>query len=127
MDGIRLYLRELRKLRNISQRKLAEQIGMSLRGFSDYELGKTEGLKTSMFIRAVVCLGGEWDDLIALAQGMTDDEAMALAKRRVEHPSADPVQEEEIVHITQEAMRNPHFRQVFLSFWSGWKARETLK
>ena len=130
MDTIRTYLRELRKLKNISQRELAEQIGMSLRGFSDYELGKTEGLKGAMLIQAVVYLDAAWSDLIDLSRpDATEDEAIQRARFHVEHPPTPiPAQDEiEISQLTQELLRNPHFRNAFLTFWSGWKAHESVK
>lgn len=130
MDTIRTYLRELRKRRGISQKTLAEHIGMSLRAFSDYELGKTEGLKGAMLIQAVLYLDAAWSDMIDLARpDATEEDAIERARAHVDHPPTPiPSQDEaEITQITQELLRNPHFRNAFLTFWSGWKAHESVK
>ncbi len=73
-DGMRAYLREVRIQRGISQRALAEAMGLSLRALIDWESGKTDDLKSTSLFRATSFLRASLDDIRALIEAGAGEE-----------------------------------------------------
>ena len=124
--AIRTYIRELRKRRNVSQKELADHIGLSLRAFSDWETGKSDDLKAMLFIKAILFLNGSWNDIVDLVEHADNEvgegKAIEYAKGRMpEYTLYANGDTEDVMKIMQE-LRDPQFRNAFLIFWSGWKA-----
>jgi transcriptional regulator with XRE-family HTH domain len=74
-DGMRAYLREVRIQRGVSQRALAEAMGLSLRALIDWESGKTDDLKSTSLFRAASFLRASLDDIRTLIEAGADEAA----------------------------------------------------
>jgi transcriptional regulator with XRE-family HTH domain len=64
--ALRHYLRQLRLARRVSQKALAGAMGLSLRALLDWEMGKTEDLKSSALVKAVAHLQASITDASTL-------------------------------------------------------------
>jgi transcriptional regulator with XRE-family HTH domain len=84
-DALRGYLRELRDRQHISQKDLADRIGLSLRAFVDWETGKTEDLKGSLLVQAIKEVGASWKDIESFTADSTFDDGRAAALRWFAH------------------------------------------
>lgn len=88
MDAIRAYLHAIRHARKISQRTLAERIGLSERAWIDWETGKTADLKASVLIKTVAILGASLGDVAQLLE-MDADSGTQAAQRLIEGSTMD--------------------------------------
>lgn len=61
--AVRAYIRTLRIARGYTQPELAALIGLSARGYIDYESGETKELKQSTLIRALEALCAPYEDV----------------------------------------------------------------
>lgn len=62
-DGVRAYIRTLRIAHGYSQPEFAKRVGLSARGYIDYELGDTQELKQSTLVRAIEALSAPFEDI----------------------------------------------------------------
>lgn len=83
-EGLRGFVRELRKGRKVSQPDLAEAIGMSPRTYKAWELGNTETIKTHFVIRAVRYLHSNLDLLADIDDKTTFEQGAQIAREWVE-------------------------------------------
>ena len=91
-DGMRAYLRELRVQRGVSQRALAEAMGLSLRALIDWESGKTDDLKSTYLFRVVAFLGASLDDIRTLVEaGAGEDEGRQRAMTWLSQTQERPI------------------------------------
>lgn len=90
MDGMRAYLRALRIRSGLTQEEAATTIGLSLRAYTDWEMGRTEEIKAGPLMKLVTAIGARLDDIKALVTSGADAAAgEALAQRAVTE-QADP-------------------------------------
>jgi transcriptional regulator with XRE-family HTH domain len=83
-DAVRAYFRELRIGQRISYTKFAKMIGLSRRSLVGWEMGETEELKQSVFIRAANALGASLAHLGRLTDPSADaDLGRTLARERL--------------------------------------------
>lgn len=78
VNGVRAYLRTLRKGRKMSQEGLARAMGFTKRALQDWEGGQTDELKTSFLVRALEVLQGSFDDIRSL---VLDNASVAEGRR----------------------------------------------
>lgn len=85
-EGVRAYLRTLRQERGISHQRLAKAIGYNKRSLIGWEQGVakkgTNELRQTVFVRAVVALGGSWDHIVEIVKtdaGAARGEELALS------------------------------------------------
>lgn len=105
MDGVREYLRTVRKEKDVRQRELAEVAGISLRAFQDWEAGKTDDLKGSLLIRIMSYLQVPFEHIRLLTESSaTPDEGHQLAEQWLQGvlDSNDPVSEADILDVIDE-------------------------
>lgn len=112
MEAVRGYLRELRLGRAVSQDQLADAIGLSRKALIDWEMGRTEDIKTGVMLRAIRYLRGAVEDLGNLIDASID-EGIALAQRRLkqkdaQHPEAGMLSAEEMEQVHQIAKAIPN-------------------
>lgn len=94
-DAVRAYLRELRIGQKFSYTKFAKMIGYSRRALVGWEMGETEELKQSVFIRAANALGASLAHLGRLTDPSADaDLGRALARDRLAEIAATMTDEE---------------------------------
>jgi DNA-binding XRE family transcriptional regulator len=74
MDGVRAYLRLMRQGRGVSQQKLANAIGLSRRALIDWEVGRSDEIKTGPLMRAVDFLGASLNDIQEMVSERADTE-----------------------------------------------------
>jgi transcriptional regulator with XRE-family HTH domain len=86
MEAVRAYLRELRVGRQVSQDELADAIGLSRRALIEWEMGRTEDIKTGIVLRAIQHLSGVAGDLMELLDA-TVDRGVELARQRLAEPA----------------------------------------
>lgn len=86
MDAVRAYLREMRIGRRISQDELADAIGLSRRALIDWEMGRTEDIKSGAMIKAIAYLRGAVSDIATLVDASLD-RGIELAKERLAIPT----------------------------------------
>lgn len=86
MDAVRAYLREMRIGRRISQDELADAIGLSRRALIDWEMGRTEDIKSGAMIKAIAYLRGAVFDIATLVDASLD-RGIELAKERLAIPT----------------------------------------
>lgn len=82
VDGARAYLRTLRKEQKHSQEQVAEAAGLSLKGYTDWEAGRTEEMRAGPLLRAVSFLRGSAEtlrDLVTRDAPADEGERMARA------------------------------------------------
>jgi transcriptional regulator with XRE-family HTH domain len=124
-DALRIYLRELRIKRGITQEKAADAIGWSSRSFNEWETGKNDDIKSRFLIRLVLLLDASWDDVSSLEiDNISNEDAAKLSDKRAsvymrQHTDV------ELQQLTEQLWSDDRLRSAFLVFWSGWKARET--
>jgi transcriptional regulator with XRE-family HTH domain len=124
-DAVRLYLRELRDLQGITQQDAADNIGWSLRAYSDWETGKTNDIKFRFIVRLVVLVGASWEDISQLElDNFAPDDGARLAEKRIKSPSEKSNQE--LQSLINELMTDEALMNAFIIFWSGWKARKAV-
>lgn len=73
--GVRAYLRELREVQSISQERLGEEVGLTLRAMTDLESGKTEDWKFARLVSALRYLNGSIQDVFELEVDKSDEDA----------------------------------------------------
>lgn len=76
------YMRTLRLTRNVTQKRLADLIGLSLRQWTRFETGESD-LKLPEFTNAMYVLRGNWDHIVFLTNPentVDEDQAVALAE-----------------------------------------------
>lgn len=66
-DAMRTYVATLRRGRGVSQKDLADRIGMNARTYLSWETGETQDIKAPYLLRAVEVLSGSADHLMRLA------------------------------------------------------------
>jgi len=125
-DALRVYLREIRIKRGLSQEKAADAIGWSSRSFNEWETGKNDDIKSRFLIRLVGTLDASWEDVSYLElNDIPIDDAIAIADKRVSDPDIHiPVNDKELRHLTEQLWNDDKLRNAFLVFWSGWKSKE---
>ena len=124
-DSLRIYLRELRIKRGISQEKVADAIGWSSRSFSDWETGKSGDIKARYLIRLVSLLQASWDDVAFLElKDATTESAMSLVEKRINAATQPPSYTNELHSLAEQLWSDESLRKVFLIFWSGWNAKD---
>lgn len=124
-DSIRIYLRDLRMKRGISQEKVADAIGWSSRSFSDWETGKTGDIKARYLIRLVFLLKASWDEIESLElKDATTEHSANLAEKRANTTVQISVHDEELHDLTEQLWSDEKLRKAFLIFWSGWNAKD---
>lgn len=89
--ALRAFIRALRLGRDISQRELADHLGLSLRAFQGWEAGETEKIDANLFLRAVAYLQGP-SDLRGLSYASAA-EGRELAERWLRGQGAEIQQE----------------------------------
>lgn len=107
VDALRIYLRELRIAHKFSQDALAEGIGLARRTLIEWEMGRTDDLKSGPLVRAVSFLGASFDDVKYLVTSDADEEeAKALAHKRMYEVSPPPdVSHVELEDVLEIALR----------------------
>jgi len=124
-DSLRLYLRELRIKRGVSQEKVADAIGWSSRSFSDWETGKSGDIKARYFIRLVSLLQASWDDVAFLElKDATTESVTPLVEKRVNAATQPSSYDNELHGLAEQLWSDEKLRKAFLIFWSGWKAKD---
>lgn len=125
-DALRIYLREIRIKRGLSQEKAADAIGWSSRSFNEWETGKNDDIKSRFLIRLVGTLDASWEDVSYLElNDVSVDDAIAIADKRISAPDIHvPVNDKELRHLTEQLWNDDKLRNAFLVFWSGWKSKE---
>lgn len=80
-DGLRAYVRERRRWRNLTQEQLAEKIGMSLRAYTDWERGKRPTIKSTLLTQIVEALGAAPEHVAELlSRSVPPERARELAR-----------------------------------------------
>jgi transcriptional regulator with XRE-family HTH domain len=88
-SAIRAYLVELRKLRRLTQQRVADEIGVGVLSWKKYEAGKTEDPSSSFLIAAIRAMGASFDHLRKLSAPDADEGlGRRLAELRVEEEQA---------------------------------------
>lgn len=124
-DSIRIYLREMRMKRGISQEKVADAIGWSSRSFNDWETGKTGDIKARYLIRLVSLLKASWDEVVFLElKDATTEYAANIAEKRANTAIQQSDDDGELRDLTDKLWSDEKLRKAFLIFWSGWKAKD---
>jgi transcriptional regulator with XRE-family HTH domain len=125
-DALRIYLREIRIKRGLSQEKAADAIGWSSRSFNEWETGKNDDIKSRFLIRLVGVLDASWEDVSYLElNDISINDAIAIADKRVSSPDIHfPVNDKELRNLTEQLWNDDKLRNAFLVFWSGWKSKE---
>jgi transcriptional regulator with XRE-family HTH domain len=125
-DALRVYLREIRIKKGLSQEKAADAIGWSSRSYNEWETGKNDDIKSRFLIRLVVTLDVPWEDVSYLElNDVSVDEAISIADKRLSSPTIHiPVNDIELRQLTEQLWNDDKLRNAFLIFWSGWKAKE---
>jgi transcriptional regulator with XRE-family HTH domain len=78
--ALRAYIRTLRDLRGITQKQVAQAIGLPYRTYVDWEGGSTAELRGSPLVRAIDFLKGSWDDVRQLVrEDVTEAQGRQLA------------------------------------------------
>lgn len=100
---------------------------MSLRAFSDWETGKSDELKGSSLVRAMVYLRGSWEDIVTLVMSdLRDEDAEKLASNQLQQATvSDQVNADEMQELINDLWKDAKLRMAFIAFWSGWKAKDT--
>lgn len=100
MEALRIYIRELRKARGITQEGLADAMGLSLRGLTRWEAGQTDEIKSGPLFKAIDYLKAPMTHVQQLISNtaMSIDEVQALVR--------DWLREEQIV-VSQFAASIP--------------------
>jgi transcriptional regulator with XRE-family HTH domain len=122
-EPLRLYLRELRDKQGITQQEAADNIGLSLRAFSDWETGKSDDIKSRHLIRLVVLVKASWSDIVYLeTENIEHDTGIKFADTLLSASTGelDTSVEDLIEHLRSDVK----LLNAFLVFWAGWKARE---
>lgn len=123
--SLRIYLRELRIKRGMSQERVADAIGWSSRSFSDWETGKNDDIKARYLIRLVSLLRASWEDVNFLElKNTTEQDATALAAKRIDITTTAPVYDSNMSDLAEQLSSDDSLRKAFLIFWSGWKAKD---
>jgi transcriptional regulator with XRE-family HTH domain len=124
-DALRIYLREIRIKRGISQEKAADTIGWSSRSFNEWETGKNDDIKSRFLIRLVSMLDASWGDVSFLELNeVSIDDAVVAARKRVSEPASISDNDIEYHRLIEQLWSDDKLRNAFLVFWAGWKARE---
>ncbi len=85
MIALRIYLRELRTRRNISQEDLANAIGISRQQLMRWENGKTTALRGDALIKSLAFLDGSFEDAVYLvSNSINDNDGYNLAIKRLQ-------------------------------------------
>jgi transcriptional regulator with XRE-family HTH domain len=136
MAGVRGYLRRLRQERHVSQKDLAEHIGLSRRALIDWETGKTRTIKSEPLYQAVEYLDGSADQINELLGQLevteADGESAALNWLRrdqivymdeiIATTSPDDLAEI-IAELRNEYQRDSSLVETLRTFLAGWRAR----
>jgi transcriptional regulator with XRE-family HTH domain len=120
-DGLRAYLRALRQARKISLPTLADAIGLSRRALIDWEMGKTEELKSGPLLRAISFLDASLEHvryLVTSEAGVAEGKALAKEQFNVKQPSTAPLIEE-VEALARKLAADPQR----LSQWLGYGQR----
>jgi transcriptional regulator with XRE-family HTH domain len=90
MDALRAYIREIRIGRKVTQDELAEAMGLSRRTLIDWEMGRTEEVKSVPLFRAISYLGASAGDVHYLAlAGSNAEEGRKMAQARLQGGTRD--------------------------------------
>jgi transcriptional regulator with XRE-family HTH domain len=124
MDTLRVYLRQLRIVRGVTQEDLAIEAGLSLRAYTDWEAGRTRDIKTTAFVQALAYLKAPDDHMRKiLSPTMTEEDAMKLVRE------LDPAHMNEAVTLTNGATEDQRQKAIKIieSFQDPDRAGEWLK
>jgi len=83
-DALRGYITRLREKQGVSQRALAEAMGVARNTYLLWETGDTKDLKTPLVVRALRFLGVPLDQLEQLVGAETEEEGQQLADSWIE-------------------------------------------
>ena len=91
-NNLRRYLQILRKKRGVSQKDLADAMGLSLRAIVDWETGSTDDIKSVPLTRALEFLQGSFADIEELTLLRDDDEegVLSILSNPISHRRLSP-------------------------------------
>jgi transcriptional regulator with XRE-family HTH domain len=121
-DEVRLYLRDLRIKQGFSQEKVSENIGWSLRSFSDWETGKSGDIKSRYLIRLVVFLCASWEEIVRLELTEITEQEDGTP-HQIARPPPDQFHSDELEKLIHQLRVDEELQTAFLIFWAGWNAR----
>lgn len=82
-EGLRAYIRELRKLRGYTQEHVARECNIPKRTYASYETGETKEMKAGPLARVTAYLGGTLEDLVQVSEDdVPAERGIYLAQRR---------------------------------------------
>lgn len=128
MDGVRAYLLALRRGRRVSQEAFGKAIGLSRRSIIEWEKGRSDELKGSPLVRAVVFLRGSWGHIVELVEQQAGVERGEELAREVLTPAQqqmiDPFLESDegtraILWGVYEVSKNPLLRERIKAYLDG--------
>lgn len=138
-DALRGYIVELRTQQGVSQKTLAEAMGIARNTYIAWETGETKDIKTPLVVRAIKYLGGLLDHLALLEsaeeQGRTvarewlalsPEERQQLARvesklrRVIELSDKDPDRLEQVIErLRSDARADPAILDLVMAYIDG--------
>jgi transcriptional regulator with XRE-family HTH domain len=95
-EALRGFISHLRKEQDVSQRALAEAIGVARGTYIAWETGETKDLKVPLMVRALRFFGVPLDHLEGLATVDTEEEGRELADKWLKLSPEERAQQERI-------------------------------
>jgi len=95
-EALRGFISHLRKEQKISQKALAEAIGIARGTYIAWETGETKDLKVPLMVRALQFFGVPLERLEAIGEAETEDEGRQIADDWLKMPPDERAQAERI-------------------------------
>ena len=114
VDGVRGYIRALREGRSVTQGAAAQAAGLSLRSYTDWELGRTDEIKTGPLMRLLSTLEGSAEHIRRLIEGrarVAEGEELARQQLAIP-PEKREVMIEAIDTLRGDGLTNPEIHEI---------------